>query len=37
LLKIVSHTPVKVDHLAQVQQAGNGVDITRQDIPQGPL
>jgi exodeoxyribonuclease-3 len=26
-----------VDHLAQLQQAGNWVDITRQDIPQGLL
>lgn len=37
LLKIVSHTPVEVDHLAQVQEAGDWVDITRQDIPDGLL
>ena len=37
LLKIVSHTPVEVDHLAQVQEAGNRVDITRKDIPSGLL
>ena len=37
LLKIVSHTPVEVDHLAQVQEAGAWVDVTRQDIPQGNL
>lgn len=37
LLKIVSHTPVEVDHLAQAQEAGNWVDITRQDIPDGRL
>ena len=37
LLKIVSHTPVEVDHLAQVQEAGNWVDITRKDIPAGLL
>jgi exodeoxyribonuclease III len=37
LLKIVSHTPVEVDHLAQAQEAGAWVDITRQDIPSGPL
>ena len=37
LLKIVSHTPIEVDHLAQVQEAGNRVDITRQDIPSGLL
>ena len=37
LLKIVSHTPVEVEHLAQVQDAGDWVDITRQDIPEGLL
>ncbi|MEQ3709243.1 MAG: exodeoxyribonuclease III [Tateyamaria sp.] len=37
LLKIVSHTPIEVDHLAQVQDAGSWVDITRQDIPDGLL
>ena len=37
LLKIVSHTPIEVDHLAQVQEAGKWVDITRQDIPEGLL
>ncbi|WP_299371535.1 exodeoxyribonuclease III [uncultured Tateyamaria sp.] len=37
LLKIVSHTPIEVDHLAQVQAAGDWVDITRQDIPEGLL
>ncbi|MFK7750945.1 MAG: exodeoxyribonuclease III [Sedimentitalea sp.] len=37
LLKIVSHTPIEVDHLAEVQQAGNWVDVTRQDIPEGLL
>ncbi|MCA3445200.1 MAG: exodeoxyribonuclease III [Rhodobacter sp.] len=37
LLKIVSHTPVEVEHLAQAQEAGPWVDITRQDIPQGLL
>jgi exodeoxyribonuclease-3 len=37
LLKIVSHTPVEVEHLAQAQGAGAWVDITRQDIPQGLL
>ncbi len=37
LLKIVSHTPIEVEHLAQVQEAGNWVDITRQDIPEGKL
>jgi len=37
LLKIVSHTPVEVAHLAEVQAAGNWVDVTRADIPEGPL
>lgn len=37
LLKIVSHTPIEVEHLAQTQDAGRFVDITRQDIPQGSL
>lgn len=37
LLKIVSHTPIEVDHLAAVQEAGNWVDVTRQDIPEGLL
>ncbi|MER5171967.1 exodeoxyribonuclease III [Thioclava sp. GXIMD2076] len=37
LLKIVSHTPVEVEHLADVMQAGNWVDVTRKDIPDGLL
>ncbi len=37
LLKIVSHTPIEVEHLADVQTAGDWVDITRQDIPEGLL
>ncbi len=37
LLKVVSHTPIEVDHLAQVQAAGGWVDTTRQDIPEGKL
>lgn len=37
LLKIVSHTPIEVEHLAAVQEAGSWVDITRQDIPEGLL
>lgn len=37
LLKIVSHTPVEVDHLGAAQEAGAWVDITRQDIPEGRL
>ena len=37
MLKVVSHTPVEVDHLGQVQDAGAWVDITRQDFPDGQL
>jgi exodeoxyribonuclease-3 len=37
LLKIVSHTPIEVEHLAETQDAGAWVDITRQDIPEGLL
>ncbi|MDR5652402.1 exodeoxyribonuclease III [Ruixingdingia sedimenti] len=37
LLKIVSHTPVEVEHFTDAQAAGNWVDITRQDIPDGRL
>ena len=37
LLKVVSHTPVEVEHLGAVQEAGGWVDITRKDIPEGQL
>ena len=37
LLKIVSHTPIEVQHLGDAQEAGSWVDVTRQDIPQGRL
>lgn len=37
LLKVVSHTPVEVEHLAQTQEAGSWVDVTRADIPDGRL
>ncbi|MBK5946620.1 exodeoxyribonuclease III [Rhodobacter veldkampii DSM 11550] len=37
LLKIVSHTPVEVEHLGAAQASGGWVDVTRQDIPVGPL
>ncbi|MBM7065978.1 exodeoxyribonuclease III [Actibacterium sp. 188UL27-1] len=37
LLKIVSHTPIEVDHLGQVQEAGGWIDVTRKDIPDGKL
>lgn len=37
LLKIVSHTPVEVDHLHAVMEAGGWQDVTRKDLPQGKL
>lgn len=37
LLKVVSHTPVEVEHLESVRREGDWVDITRQDLPDGPL
>ena len=37
LLKIVSHTPVEVEHLGNAQEAGGFTDITRRDIPEGLL
>lgn len=37
LLKIVSHTPIEVEHFADVMAAGNWTDVTRKDIPQGLL
>jgi len=37
LLKIVSHTPIEVDHLNAVIEAGDWVDVTRADIPTGLL
>lgn len=37
LLKVVSHTPIEVEHLERAQTAGNWVDITRKDIPDGQL
>jgi len=37
LLTVVSHTPVEVEHLAAMQEAGGWVDITRQDIPEGQV
>lgn len=37
LLKVVSHTPIEVEHLGQTQEAGGWVDVTRNDIPEGRL
>ena len=37
MLKVVSHTPIEVDALAETQAAGHWVDVTRKDIPEGKL
>ena len=37
LLKVVSHTPIEVEHLNDVMRAGGWHDITRQHILDGPL
>ena len=37
MLKIVSHTKVEVDHFNDVMVAGDWIDVTRQDIPEGLL
>lgn len=37
LLKVVSHTPVEVDALDEVRQAGDWVDVTRAHLPEGRL
>jgi exodeoxyribonuclease III len=37
LLKIVSHTPIEVEHLGAVMDAGGWADVTRKDIPSGNL
>jgi exodeoxyribonuclease-3 len=37
MLKVVSHTPVEVEHLGTSQEAGRFVDVTRRDIPEGRL
>lgn len=37
LLKIVSHTPVEVEHFGAAQDAGKWVDVTRKDVPSGLL
>ena len=35
LLKIVSHTPIEVQHLGDAQEAGSWGDVARPDIPHG--
>ncbi|WP_375254630.1 exodeoxyribonuclease III [Yoonia sp.] len=37
LLKVVSHTPIEVEHFAEVMDAGGWSDVTRADIPDGLL
>lgn len=37
LTNVVSHTPLEIDALRKIQIAGKFVDITRKDLPDGPL
>ena len=37
LTKVVSHTPIEIEALGEVQSSANWIDITRQDIPEGLL
>ena len=37
LLKIVSHTPIEVQHFTDMMEAGGWADVTRADIPSGRL
>lgn len=37
LLKVVSHTPIEVEHFHDVMDAGGWSDVTRNDIPDGKL
>ena len=37
LMKVVSHTPIEVEHFEAVMEAGGWVDVTRKDIPEGLL
>ena len=34
---MVSHTPIEVEHFAEVMDAGGWCDVTRNDIPEGGL
>ncbi len=34
LLKVVSHTPIEVEHLARVQASGDWADIVRRHVPE---
>ena len=37
LINVVSHTPIEVEALAEVQTSGSWVDVTRQHFPDGKL
>ena len=37
LLKVVSHTPIEVEHFNAAMDAGGWFDVTRNDIPEGQL
>jgi exodeoxyribonuclease-3 len=34
LLKVVSHTPVEVEHLAEVQKSHSWIDVAREEFPE---
>ena len=37
MLKVVSHTPIEVQHFEEAREAGGWTDVTRADQPQGKL
>ena len=37
MVKIVSHTPIEIEHLDAAREAGEFIDVTRKDIPDGLL
>jgi len=37
LLRVVSHTPIEVEHFGRAQEAGGWVDVTRAHFPEGRL
>jgi exodeoxyribonuclease-3 len=37
MVKIVSHTPIEIEHLEAAREAGGFTDVTRADIPEGLL
>ena len=37
MVKVVSHTPIEIEHLEAVKRAGGWVDVTRKDLPNQKL